>query len=543
MPVPTSDFGWSHQRTLDGLAIAALAVLTGIALLTYADYGLGWDDYTHAQMGDLVLALLGSGFTDKRALSFVNLYMYGSGFDVAAALLDRVLPSDLFETRRLLGALLGIVGIALTWRIARRIAGPVAGFAALLLLATCPLYYGHMFINPKDAPFAVAATMLLLTIVRLLDEYPAPKPRSVMLFGVALGLTIGSRVIGGLAAIYAAAGIIPLLVHDAKAQGGPTAAHRLATFALTLSPGLLVGYIVMGLIWPWSVMAPLNPIRALTYFSQFFEKPWKEMFAGSPILVPEMPWSYLPTLLALKLPEIMIASGLCGFALALFRVADGRRTASERAALATIAAALAAPLLITLITRPALYNGVRHFVFLLPPTAILGGVAVASAFEWLSDRRVSLAAAASVFALGIASPAIELFRLHPYEYTHFNRIAGGVRANEEKYMLDYWGLAFKEAAQHLRARLTEEMQTPTDGHRWKIAVCGPHPPAAIELGPEFELMWDPRGADFALMLGEFYCRDLAAPVLVQVERESVVFARVYDIRGRSVTTLLTLPPP
>ena len=44
------------------------------------------------------------------------------------------------------------------------------------------------------------------------------------------------------------------------------------------------------------------------------------------------------------------------------------------------------------------------------------------------------------------------------------------------------------------------------------------------------------------MLGEFYCTELDAPELVQIEREGVVFARVYDIRGRSVKDLNTIPP-
>jgi hypothetical protein len=44
-------------------------------------------------------------------------------------------------------------------------------------------------------------------------------------------------------------------------------------------------------------------------------------------------------------------------------------------------------------------------------------------------------------------------------------------------------------------------------------------------------------------LGEFYCLRLNAPVLVEIERDGVVFARVYDIRGRSITSLLTLPAP
>ena len=79
-------------RICDRLALAALAVAAIVALLTFRDYGLGWDDYTHAEYGDLLLAFYGSGFADKRALSFVNLYMYGGGFDLAAALAAKALP-------------------------------------------------------------------------------------------------------------------------------------------------------------------------------------------------------------------------------------------------------------------------------------------------------------------------------------------------------------------------------------------------------------------------------------------------------------------
>src|SRR3712207_8678244 len=56
----------------------------------------------------------------------------------------------------------------------RRLGGPFAGALALALLATCPLFYGHMFMNAKDAPFAVAMTLLLLGLVRALQEFPKP---------------------------------------------------------------------------------------------------------------------------------------------------------------------------------------------------------------------------------------------------------------------------------------------------------------------------------------------------------------------------------
>ena len=161
------------SRWPDRLAWLLLLLLAAIALLTFRDYGLGWDDYTHAQYGDLVLSLYTSGFRDTRALTFVNLYLYGGGFDMASAAVAKILPFDLFETRRLIGAAVGLVGLFATWRIARRVGGPVAGLVALALLATCPLYYGHMFINPKDGPFAAMMAIFLLGLVCLIDEKPA----------------------------------------------------------------------------------------------------------------------------------------------------------------------------------------------------------------------------------------------------------------------------------------------------------------------------------------------------------------------------------
>ncbi len=117
----------SVERTCDDLAILVLAVVALIASLTFRDYGLGWDDYTHAEYADLLLRMYGSGFKDTGALSFANLYMYGGGFDMAAALLHKVIPLELFETRRLLGAVVGVIGLAVTWRLGRRVGGPLAG--------------------------------------------------------------------------------------------------------------------------------------------------------------------------------------------------------------------------------------------------------------------------------------------------------------------------------------------------------------------------------------------------------------------------------
>src|SRR5580704_178201 len=297
----------SMERTCDDAAMLVLVAVGLVASFTFRDYGLGWDDYTHAEYADLLLRMYGSGFRDTGALSFANLYMYGGGFDMAASLLHKVIPLELFETRRLLGAVVGVIGLAVTWRLGRRVGGPLAGLAALLLLALCPTFYGHMFMNPKDAPFAVAMVILMLGLVRLAEEYPQPSARTILIVGIGAGLSIGSRILGGLALVYALIGFVPLFLEEFRTQGAREAIRRFVHVLYVLLPGLVLGYLIMGLIWPWSIIQFDNPFHALTYFSHFFEKPWKEMFDGALVSVPDMPWSYLPTLFALQLPEVLLA--------------------------------------------------------------------------------------------------------------------------------------------------------------------------------------------------------------------------------------------
>jgi hypothetical protein len=531
-------------RTCDDAAIVVLAAVGLIASFTFRDYGLGWDDYTHAEYADLLLRMYGSGFRDTAALSFANLYMYGGGFDMAAALLHKVIPLELFETRRLLGAIVGIIGLAVTWRLARRVGGPLAGLAALLLLALCPTFYGHMFMNPKDAPFAVAMVILMLGLVRLVEEYPRPSPRTVLITGLGAGLSIGSRVLGGLALLYAVVGFMPMLIDEVRTHGAREAARRFAQMFYALLPGLVLGYLVMGLIWPWSIIEPGHPFQAVTYFSHFFEKPWKEMFDGAIVSVPDMPWSYLPTLFALQLPEVLLALTATGIVATIVALPRSDVPARRKTILLMLTLAALLPIAIAILKRPALYNGVRHFIFVIPPMTVLAGLAFARGMNRLKEnRRGWQPVALAVFSFGLLLPLGEMIRLHPYQYTHFNHLAGTVRGADDRYMLDYWGLAFKQASDALHERLDEQQEVPPKGRKWKVAVCGPQRPAQVALGPDFTIGWDSHAADFAMTLGEFYCKGLTAPVMVEIKRDDVVFARVYDIRGRSISSLLSIPPP
>ena len=440
----------SHRGSVclpDALAIGVLATVALISALTFRDYGLGWDDFTHSQYGELLLAFYSSGFRDTRAFSFVNLYMYGGGFDMAAILLAKILPFDLFETRRLLGAVVGLLGLFVIWRLGRRIGGPLAGLVALVLLAACPDYYGHMFMNPKDIPFAVTMAITFFGMVRAIEEYPQPAPATVLLFGLGLGLSIGSRIMGGFAVFYALAALAMIVTVEARSYRLRRTSIRLGAFLRALVPSILIAIAAMALVWPWSVLDPLNLPRTVAYFSQFFEKPWRELFAGELILAPDMPRSYLPVLFGLRLPEILLALAIAGLAGAMAMVTRPFVPIRRRAIFLTLVLAATLPIAVAIATRPAMYNGIRHFEFVVPPLALLGGLAGGYLLERAQQLgRPMFIAASAVLLAGLASPVVEMVRLHPYQYVYFNHFAGGIRGAEGRYMLDYWGLAFKQAS-------------------------------------------------------------------------------------------------
>src|SRR6202000_2477359 len=133
------------------------------------------------------------------------------------------------------------------------------------------------------------------------------------------------------------------------------------------------------------------------------------------------------------------------------------------------------PIAIAMVKRPALYNGIRHFIFVIPPMTVLAGLTFEWIMRWLKENRRSWQPAVlAVFLFGLLLPLGEMIRLHPYQYTHFNHIAGTVRAADDRFMLDYWGLAFKQASDELRDQLEEKEEMPPGGRRkWKGAGWGP----------------------------------------------------------------------
>jgi hypothetical protein len=104
-----------------------------------------------------------------------------------------------------------------------------------------------------------------------------------------------------------------------------------------------------------------------------------------------------------------------------------------------------------------MYDGIRHFLFIVPPIFIFSGFTFETVLYFLSTHAVRYAnwLYAGFVILILLPGVLGIVRLHPYEYTYYNSFIGGVRGAFRNYETDYWLTCYKEAVQDLNSSISE----------------------------------------------------------------------------------------
>ena len=517
---------------LAGVALLAAAVLV---ILTFTDYGVTWDEDLHRWYGDLALDYYLSGLTDRHVLHFRELVNYGAAFDMVAAALNRFSPFGVYETRHLLNGLVGVAGLVGCWRLGRALAGPRAGFLALLFLLLTPNYYGQMFNNPKDIPFAVGGVWATYYIVRLLPSLPRPPWHLVIKLGLAIGLALGVRVGGLLFLCYLGLVLALWVAWRAVAERRLAAAIAAGCTSLwrVLLPTVAIAGAVMLFFWPWAQQDPIgNPLRALAFFShQTF--PWYTLFDGRFVPAEDLPWAYLPTYIALALPELVLVLLLAAAAVAAIGVArrDAARQPERVLGLFLLGFTIVFPVAYAIAIKAVLFDGMRHFIFVLPPIAVAAALAADRGLTWLAAFPYRRPVYAALGLYGLAHLAI-MVMLHPDQYVYYNAFVGGVDGAEGKFKLDYWANSYAEAVGGLEDYLRGEYGADFRDHDFTVAVCGPPNSAAYYFPSNFIYTWNRAEADFFIAFTKDDCeKSLPGKVIYRVERMGTLLSEVIDRRA------------
>ena len=447
-----------------------------VGLFVFRDYGFSWDEPLFYDYGEA----LGYAYSPGAWLSgnFNINNSYGSSGDDhktrgPAYLLIAREPAYLLESLgfdkasswHLINFLFFQFGVYFLYRLALRWMKPSAAVAASALFSWQPLLWGHAFINPKDPPFLtffIAAVCLGLEMVdRLSDEAITGRQRfsAILVPAILLGMTTSIRVLGPLAGLLVLA----------------YAVFKLGKSIFGFLPHLVlysgVALAAMFITWPFLWEDPLARFVEVSRFMSDNPTNLSVLFGGEIYRAGELPRRYLPFMLITTLTEPIWPLFLLGFLAVYWKLFKRRRflktslraetpVASWRSLrssidITTVENNLVALTLVllwfvmlvgyVLWRKPAMYDGLRHFLFILPPVFIFIGLALDLLFDYLSTVWLR----AGLILLLIAPGIVSTLQLHPYEYTYYNSFVGGMNGVFRKYETDYWLTCYKEAVEIL----------------------------------------------------------------------------------------------
>jgi hypothetical protein len=441
------------HRIVEKPIFILLAVNIVAGLIVFRSYGLSWDEPLFYDYGDA----LGYAYSPSEWFSghFDVDNSYGASGDdhktrgPAYLLLARqpvhllqALGVDPASAWHLVNFLFFQLGVYFLYRLSRRWIRPAAALSASALFAWQPMLWGHAFINPKDPPFLtffLASVCLGFEMVDRLIEQDRSKLTTIILPGIVLGITISIRVLGPLA------GLLVLIYYGFAVF---KVKNHLSPWSAILAYGVMA-VLTMFLTWPYLWESPI--VRFVEVFRLMSDNPTSlsVLFDGQVYRAGELPRRYLPFMLATTLTEPVWILFIAGVVTGTWNL-SADRTATSTSTVKLVTASLTLSWFIILglyviVRKPAMYDGIRHFLFILPPIFIFTGFA----FEFLLDRRIPSWLYAGLVTLLLLPGIVGILRLHPYEYTFYNSFIGGTGTAFREYETDYWLTCYKDAVEQL----------------------------------------------------------------------------------------------
>jgi hypothetical protein len=297
-------------------------------------------------------------------------------------------------------------------------------------------------------------------------------------------------------------------------------------------PVVLFAYPVMLLFWPWGQVDPIeNPLRALAFFShQTF--PFPTLFAGQFVSASDLPWCYLPTYIAVALPELILVL-LLGVPISAAGVVwrQGRRIRREPALMLFILwFGIVFPIAFAISIKAVLFDGMRHFIFLLPLIAVAAALVAEEVLVRLVRFRYRWPIYGALALYGIAHVSV-MVMLHPDQYVYYNAFVGGVEGAQRKFKLDYWANSYAEAVKGLEGLLLTAYGLDFEDREFTIAVCGPAISADYYFPENFRYTRQRARADFFIAFTKDNCdRTLQGRPVYRVERMNALLSVVLDRR-------------
>ena len=301
-----------------------------------------------------------------------------------------------------------------------------------ILYLLYPYLFGHAHFNPKDIPllsFWVINTYISLIIIEDLYNEKKIKINQIILLAFLTSFLISIRVVGLVILLQYVIGFI-VLFNIKKTSLNYFINNHLLKLIIFLILLLLFIYILNPILWH----NPLEIVNSINWMSKYFNDICT-LTLGNCMRSLNLPSSYYFIWLFFKLPLIILLG------LALFPLVEKKIFNSKPSSIyyTTLLISFFLIIIIFIIKNVAIYDELRHVLFLVPMIFLIGLV---NLFYFNKKLFNTLSIITIIFFI------LENFSLNPYQYTWLNSFAKFTDI-EKNFEIDYWGVSNKNLSKKI----------------------------------------------------------------------------------------------
>ena len=401
-----------------------------LALTTYKTFPIANGEEYRILRGKETLDHFFSGeFKEKLLQPVPNYFMYNL-YPMVMILLN---PNFYYEWFHLFNLLFASVGFIATYALAVRMSNRVwIRSAVLIALLLSPRFFGELGINPVDMPFMVFYLLSILAILKFGRH--STEHWSTLLLGILFGITQGLRQIGF--------GVYILLIISDLYDRYSGQEFALKTRLLKYIYIFIIANFFMLITWPnFAINFFSNYAWYLFIGSKFYLWDFGLLFFGNFLTNDQRPWFYLPFFQLITYPIYIL--------MLFLPTAFFFKKLIKNKTYFILSVVLIFNYFLYLVLKPVLYDGIRHFLFLVPIIVLL---AITNLELILSALKNKFTKVAIFFLIAINLLALVAYTLkeYPYHYPYFNKIAFIFGNPYKLFESDYSNTKYREASEWIR---------------------------------------------------------------------------------------------
>lgn len=427
-------------KKYSGVLLLILCVCVG--LLTFKQYGIGWDELDQHDLG---MASYKYVFEGNPGLKTIFTKDHGIAFEMPLTVIEKVFgledTRDIYLMRHLVTHLFFLTGaLFLLLLIDFLYKNKTLAIIGFLLLILSPRIYSHSFFNSKDIPFL---SMMIICFYLNALAFNKKSFLFFILLGLGVGLLINIRIMGSL--LFCC--ILTCLFLDILSERKNFLMLKKNILLLIFFSIATVATLI--LTWPflWE-----NPVQNFMYaFKNMSRFPWGDRVLFHGMLVPStsIKWNYGIEWFLMTTPVVYILTGLAGIGLLIINTTKQPvlflKNTMERNNLIFIVCFIM-PVVLVILLHSILYDDWRHLYFIYAPFVLLA-IYCLNKIYYKKLKKIIVV----IFIIVFGAVGYSMIIDFPFQHVYFNCLVDRKTPEylRKNFEMDYWGISYKQALEHI----------------------------------------------------------------------------------------------